>query len=122
MNPDSSKRKLKPSQNTSTKRAGSGKQRKDSAPPSPTHERAVPAVSAAGSPTALTGAVPDITVQIRERAYRLFQSSGYQHGHALEHWLEAERQLKVLESSEPPEHKERAEETDDPSRSRSPSP
>ena len=64
------------------------------------------------------GPVPDLTVQIQERAYRLFQSSGYQHGHALEHWLEAERQLKESQSSEHSEHKESPEETDDASRSR----
>ena len=68
------------------------------------------------------GPVPELTVQIQERAYRLFQSSGYRHGHALEHWLEAERQVKVSQSSEPPQHKDSAEETDEASRSTSPSP
>jgi hypothetical protein len=31
--------------------------------------------------------------RIRERAYGLFKSCGCQHGHDLEHWLEAERQV-----------------------------
>ena len=29
---------------------------------------------------------------IRARAYQLYCESGYQNGHDLEHWLEAERQ------------------------------
>ena len=122
MSPASGNRQPKPSHNPSTtKRAGSAKKRKDSAPPSPTHERVVPAVPAVGSTTSQPGPDPDLTLQIQERAYGLFQSSGYQHGHALEHWLEAERQVKVSQSSEPPKHKDRAEETDDASTSRSPS-
>lgn len=32
--------------------------------------------------------------QIAERAYVLYERSGFQDGHDLEHWLEAERQIK----------------------------
>lgn len=32
--------------------------------------------------------------QISARAYELFASNGYQHGHADEHWLQAERELR----------------------------
>lgn len=36
---------------------------------------------------------PSVFYKIQERAYWLFASGGYQHGQALEHWLEAERQV-----------------------------
>jgi len=36
---------------------------------------------------------PQIFVKIQERAYWLFQAAGFEHGHDLEHWLEAERQV-----------------------------
>lgn len=36
---------------------------------------------------------PDRRVRIQERAYLFYVESGYQHGHALDHWLEAERQI-----------------------------
>ena len=36
---------------------------------------------------------PHMFIKIQERAYGLFQSGGFKHGHDLEHWLEAERQL-----------------------------
>ena len=42
---------------------------------------------------------PQIVVRIQERAYWLFQAGGFKHGHDLEHWLEAERQ--VAASSDP---------------------
>jgi hypothetical protein len=31
--------------------------------------------------------------RIQQRAYHLFEAAGFQHGHDLEHWLEAERQI-----------------------------
>ena len=31
--------------------------------------------------------------KIQERAYRLFEERGREHGHELEHWLEAEREI-----------------------------
>jgi hypothetical protein len=34
-----------------------------------------------------------IFIKIQERAYWLFQASGFKHGYDLEHWLEAERQV-----------------------------
>jgi hypothetical protein len=39
-----------------------------------------------------------IFIKIQERAYSFFQASGFKHGHDLEHWLEAEKQ--VLGSSD----------------------
>ena len=36
---------------------------------------------------------PHIFIKIQERAYSLFQASGFKHGHDLEHWLEAEREI-----------------------------
>jgi len=36
---------------------------------------------------------PDRHARIQERAYLLFMSSGCQHGRALDHWLEAEREV-----------------------------
>jgi hypothetical protein len=41
---------------------------------------------------------PQTVMRIQERAYWLFQAGGFKHGHDLEHWLEAERQ--VAESSD----------------------
>jgi hypothetical protein len=43
---------------------------------------------------------PQVTAKIRERAYVLFRAGGCQHGHDLEHWLEAERQ--IIGGSDPP--------------------
>lgn len=42
---------------------------------------------------------PLMVVRIQERAYWLFQAGGFKHGHDVEHWLEAERQ--VAASSDP---------------------
>jgi hypothetical protein len=36
---------------------------------------------------------PQLTAKIQERAYRLYEAEGFQEGRALEHWLEAERQI-----------------------------
>jgi hypothetical protein len=36
---------------------------------------------------------PHIFIKVQERAYSLFQASGFKHGHDLEHWLEAEKQV-----------------------------
>jgi hypothetical protein len=36
---------------------------------------------------------PQVVAKIQERAYVLFRAGGCQHGHDLEHWLEAERQI-----------------------------
>jgi hypothetical protein len=36
---------------------------------------------------------PLVIARIQERAYGLFVDRGCEHGHALEHWLEAERQI-----------------------------
>jgi len=34
---------------------------------------------------------PEVVGRIQQQAYRLFEAGGSKHGHALEHWLEAER-------------------------------
>jgi hypothetical protein len=39
--------------------------------------------------------------KIRARAYQLYCESGYQEGHEIEHWLEAERQVLGLGRSKP---------------------
>lgn len=36
---------------------------------------------------------PHLMARIQQRAYLLFEAAGFQHGHDLEHWLEAERQI-----------------------------
>jgi hypothetical protein len=36
---------------------------------------------------------PHLMARIQQRAYHLFEAAGFQHGHDLEHWLEAERQI-----------------------------
>jgi len=37
---------------------------------------------------------PQVITRIQHRAYRLFEAGGCRHGHDLEHWLEAERQIR----------------------------
>jgi hypothetical protein len=37
---------------------------------------------------------PEVLASIQQRAYMLFEAGGYDHGHDLEHWLEAERQIR----------------------------
>jgi DUF2934 family protein len=44
---------------------------------------------------------PQLTAKIQERAYRLYEAEGFQDGRALDHWLEAERQ--IAGSSDPSE-------------------
>jgi hypothetical protein len=39
------------------------------------------------------GEDPAIIARIQQRAYWLYEASGFEHGHDLEHWLEAERQV-----------------------------
>jgi DUF2934 family protein len=36
---------------------------------------------------------PQLISRIQQRAYVLFRACGCEHGHDLEHWLEAERQI-----------------------------
>lgn len=36
---------------------------------------------------------PHLIARIQQRAYVLFKACGCEHGHDLEHWLEAERQI-----------------------------
>jgi nicotinamidase-related amidase len=38
----------------------------------------------------------DLHRRIAERAFLLYEESGFRHGNDLEHWLEAERQVKTL--------------------------
>lgn len=42
-----------------------------------------------------TRALPKLPVreQIAKRAYELYEQRGWQHGHASEHWLQAEREI-----------------------------
>ena len=42
---------------------------------------------------ALPSRDPQLMSRIQQRAYVLFQACGCEHGHDLEHWLEAERQI-----------------------------
>ena len=42
---------------------------------------------------ALPSRDPQLMSRIQQRAYVLFQAGGCEHGHDLEHWLEAERQI-----------------------------
>lgn len=39
---------------------------------------------------------PQIIARIQQRAYWLYEASGFEEGRALEHWLEAERQVTGL--------------------------
>ena len=45
---------------------------------------------------------PHLIARIQQRAYVLFKACGCEHGHDLEHWLEAERQINGS-----PEHSDR---------------
>lgn len=38
----------------------------------------------------------DLHRRIAERAFLLYEESGFRHGNDLDHWLEAERQVKTL--------------------------
>jgi Protein of unknown function (DUF2934) len=57
---------------------------------------------------------PDIGSQelteeiIRKRAYEMFELHGCQHGHDVEHWLEAEAEVVGKKSSSPADAKEYA--------------
>lgn len=47
------------------------------------------------SPQPEAGSPPndDLQEQIRRRAYELWEQGGYEHGHDLKHWRQAEREL-----------------------------
>ena len=60
-----------------------------------------------GAPNRQANQEPQVIAKIRQHAYRLYEAGGYQHGHDLEHWLEAERQ--VTGSSERSERSEGSE-------------
>jgi hypothetical protein len=38
-------------------------------------------------------AEPEVIARIQQRAYWLYEAGGFEHGHDLEHWLEAKRQI-----------------------------
>jgi Protein of unknown function (DUF2934) len=109
MNAESDKRKPRP---VKPAPAGRARSKKASDPALPS----APDVSMASRPSSngATGTTPpapdraepapDLNGLIQERAYRLYQSSGCQQGHALEHWLEAERQIMRSLQSERAEH------------------
>jgi hypothetical protein len=40
----------------------------------------------------------DLQVRIAQRAYELYAERGYRHGHALDDWLDAEREILGTES------------------------
>ena len=42
------------------------------------------------------GIESDLHQRIAERAFLLYQERGFRHGNDLDHWLEAERQVKTL--------------------------
>lgn len=79
----------------SSGRAGSRKSLKDpaSTPVAGEMERSPDGTRAEQPPSA------DRDLKIRERAYLIFESSGRQHGHDVDHWLEAERQVTITEPS-----------------------
>jgi hypothetical protein len=113
MNGDSNKRKSKPA-NASGGRARAVKKPADLAPPSARDASLAHSNGSTGLPDqAERGA--DLNELIQEHAYRLYLSRGCQHGQALEHWLEAERQIKVSLHSE---RDQGSDETDEASRSR----
>ena len=83
-------------------KSGKGKaiiKRSKTEAPSRQSEASVGSPDSADRPreTRATGAVdrrdPGIVARIQQRAYVLFEASGCEHGHELEHWLEAERQI-----------------------------
>ena len=53
-----------------------------------------PADSTNGKSEALAEGQDSLHQQIAARAYLLYERSGFQHGKDVEHWLEAERQIK----------------------------
>ncbi|MDN5941497.1 MAG: DUF2934 domain-containing protein [Nitrospira sp.] len=42
------------------------------------------------------GLESDLRMRIAERAFLLYEERGFRHGNDLEHWFEAERQVKTL--------------------------
>jgi len=51
-----------------------------------------------GRAEALAESQEQLHQQIAERAYSLYERSGFQEGNELDHWLEAERQIKGVRS------------------------
>jgi len=56
-----------------------------------------PPVETASAPAPAQAIPPH---EIARRAYELFITGGAEHGHDVEHWLEAERDLRRMRSSE----------------------
>jgi hypothetical protein len=106
MNAGSDKRKPKPAKDAP---AGRARSKKASDPALPSVDVSVGSRPPSNGATGATSptpdrAAPDLNGLIQERAYRLYQSSGCQQGHALEHWLEAERQVMRSLQSERADH------------------
>jgi len=108
MNAESDKRKQKP---VKPAPAGRARSKKESDPALPSAEVSVGSRPSSNGATGTTPPapdpaelLPDLNGLIQERAYRLYQSSGCQQGHALEHWLEAERQVMRSLQSERAHH------------------
>ncbi|ALA59025.1 DUF2934 domain-containing protein [Nitrospira moscoviensis] len=96
-------RKPKRTRATSTARTGSRNTSGRLAPAPPaeapretdTDEEAQPAPAASSETAEVARAPePDLHVRIQERAYLIFESRGYPQEQALDHWLEAEREIK----------------------------
>lgn len=94
MTPDNNKRKPARAKNT----ASSGRARKPPKDPARTPVVLDPGQSSPGARAEQPSSERD--VKIRERAYLLFEACGCQHGHDLEHWLEAERQVATSEPAD----------------------
>jgi Protein of unknown function (DUF2934) len=64
----------------------------------PSGTRSRQAQEFAGDPStdqeqASSGQDAQVIARIQQRAYWLYETGGFEHGHDLEHWLEAERQV-----------------------------
>jgi hypothetical protein len=95
----------KTSDNTPTKKRAARRAnatdsaKKTNTPSSPPVDSPAPAASFDKQPvsTGRGAAVAERQRRIAETAYRLFQQRGGEHGHALEDWLRAERQIDAEE-------------------------
>lgn len=61
--------------------------------PRASRTKRVPTKGFSPTPSEKAAQQADLRMLIAQRAYQLYADRGYRHGHALEDWLEAEREI-----------------------------
>jgi hypothetical protein len=53
-----------------------------------------PSSARSADPEDAASAIPDLETRIRQRAFEIYEASGREEGHDLDHWLQAEVEIR----------------------------